>query len=86
MNPGITMLIVIVAVFAGIFLVGLYGDVVVGAAILGVLVSLETAAGLIAQTRRTWKARSEPWRSAAVKPRPMNTMRERWSSSGQRSR
>jgi hypothetical protein len=86
MNPGITILIVIVAVFAGIFLAGLYGDVVVGAVIVGVAVLLETAAGLTAQAWRTWKARSEAWRSAAVKPRPMNTMRERWSSSGQRSR
>jgi hypothetical protein len=49
---------VVVAVFAGIFLAGLYGDVVVGAVIFGIAAVLETAARLIAQALR--KLRSSP--------------------------
>ena len=62
MNPGITILIVIVAVFAGIFLAGLYGDVVVGAVIFGIVVTVQVSARLIAQALR--KVRPVPGRRA----------------------
>jgi membrane protein implicated in regulation of membrane protease activity len=63
MNPGITILIVVVAVFAGIFLAGLYGDVVVGAVIFGIVVTLQATARLVARAlgkvRRVPRRRTE---------------------------
>jgi hypothetical protein len=52
MNPGITILIVIVAVLAGIFLAGLYGDVVVGAVIFAIVVTLQSSARLVSRALR----------------------------------
>jgi hypothetical protein len=66
MNPGIAILIVIVVVFAGIFLAGLYGDVVVGAVIFGIVVTLQVSASLIARALR--KVRPVPGRPAERSP------------------
>ena len=62
MASGIIILLVVVAVFAGIFLAGLYGDVVVGAAIVGIAVALEAAARMAASSVRTL---SSPLRRSA---------------------
>jgi hypothetical protein len=50
MSPGVTILLVVVAVFAGISLIGLYGDVVVGWVVFGIASLVEAVA--------SWSARA----------------------------
>jgi hypothetical protein len=64
-------LVVVAAVLAGMFLAGLYGDVVVGTVIFGIAAVLETAAGLTARAFRSLRpshrrrSRALPGRRAA---------------------
>jgi membrane protein implicated in regulation of membrane protease activity len=60
MSPGITTLLVVVAVLAGIFLAGLYGDVVVGWVIFGVVAFVEAIASWTARAFR--RLRPTQWR------------------------
>jgi membrane protein implicated in regulation of membrane protease activity len=76
MSPGVTILLVVVAVFAGISLIGLYGDVVVGWVVFGIASLVEAVA--------SWTARAVRRLTPARRPRSHELAGRRATSVGAR--